>query len=168
MKPKRIIVFILNLLIAIRLSISVFAAGSATASVPVTLTVANEYRAVNVTVPVSLPVHIINGKVITADNARITNNSENGSVQVMAVKVTDGAYRVGSYDDFSGNKTIALKINNCVTKGAGNIAINSRDFPVIKAGGSLPLIYHAKISGDAPNDSNVEAAKLVFTISIAN
>lgn len=96
MKPQRIIVFILNLLIAIRLSISVFAAGSATASVPVTLTVANEYRAVNVTVPVSLPVHIINGKVITADNARITNNSENGSVQVTAVKVTDGAYRVGS------------------------------------------------------------------------
>ncbi len=92
-------------------------------------------------------------------------NSTTGSVRVTGVSVTDGAYRVGSYDNFSGSKTIALKINDCVTKLAGKMSITTSAFPVIHAGDSLPLTYFAKVSADAPNADNVNAANIVFTIS---
>ena len=168
MKRKSIPALLLALVLMLSLGTTAFAAGSTTATVPVTLTVANEYRAVNVTVPASLPVYVINGTVVTADNARITNNAKTGSVQVTAVSVTDGAYKVGSYDSFSGSKTIALKINGCVTKGAGSMNITSSAFPVISAGGSQALTYFAKVSGDAPNSVNVNAMNVVFTISIVD
>ena len=168
MKNKRFFALFLSLALILCMGTTAFAASSTTATVPVTLTVDNQYRAVNVTVPASLPVYVINGTVITADNAKITNNSGTGSVQVTAVKVTDGAYKVGNYDSFSGSKTIALKINGCPTTGAGNLSIAGNAFPVITAGGSIPLTYFAKVSGDAPNVSGVEAAHVVFTISITN
>lgn len=98
------------LVLALCLSLGALADTSTTATVPVTLTVDNEYRAVNVTVPASLPIHVINGTVVTADNAKITNNSKSGAVRVTGVEVTDGAYKVGDYNSFSGAKTIALKI----------------------------------------------------------
>ena len=135
---------------------------------PVTLTVSNEYRAINVTVPAAFPVHIVNGTVIVADNAKITNNNKTGAVQVTGLSVTDGAYRVGDYNNFSGAKTIALKINGCPTVSAGNLAVNASAFPAIRAQESLPLKYFAKVSGDAPNAENVQAANVVFTISIAD
>ena len=75
MKRNRIPALLLAMLLALSLSVSAFAAGSTTATVPVTLTVDNQYRAVNVTVPSSLPVYVINGTVITADNAKITNTT---------------------------------------------------------------------------------------------
>lgn len=167
MKRKSFISLMLALLLVCSLSVSAFAAETTTtATVPVTLTVANEYRAVNVTVPASMPVEVINGTVITATNAKITNNSKNGSVQVTGISVHDGAYKVGNYDSFSGAKTIALKINGCTTKAPGSMAINSTAFPVISAGESQALTYYAKVSGDAVNGENVEAAQVVFTISI--
>lgn len=168
MKRKRIPALLLALALTLSLGTTAFAAGSTTATVPVTLTVSNEYRAVNVTVPAALPVYVINGTVVTADNAKITNNSKTGSIQVTAVSVTDGAYKVGSYDSFTGSKTIALKINGCVTKGAGSMAVTSAAFPVIAAGGSQALTYFAKVSGDAPNSADVNAANVVFTIAIAD
>ena len=106
------------------------------------------------------------GGGITADNAKITDNSKTGAVQVTALSVTDGAYKVGSYDSFSGSKTIALKINSCVTKGAGKMSITKDAFPKIGAAQNLPLTYFAKVSGDAPNSKDVQAANVVFTISI--
>lgn len=168
MKAKHLSALILAVVLALSLGTTAFAAGSTTATVPVTLTVANEYRAVNVTVPASLPVYVINGTVVTADNAKITNNAKTGSIQVTAVSVTDGAYKVGSYDSFTGSKTIALKINGCVTKGAGNMPITGAAFPVIAAGASQELTYYAKISGDAPNADDVNAMNVVFTISIVD
>lgn len=168
MKAKRLSALILAVMLTLSLGTTAFAANSTMATVPVTLTVANEYRAVNVTVPASLPVEVINGVVITADNAKITNNSKTGSVQVTKISVTDGAYKVGSYEDFSGNKTIALKINGCSTKGSGNLPITGSAFPVIKAGSSQALTYFAKVSGDAPNSENVQAANVVITISIVD
>ena len=169
MKRKSFFSLMMTLLLICSLSISAFAAETTTtATVPVTLTVDNQYRAVNVTVPASLPVDVINGTVITATNAKITNNSKNGSVQVTAIKVTDGAYKIGNYDSFSGAKTIALKINGCATSGAGILSISNNAFPVIAAQGSIPLTYFAKASRDAPNASDVEAAHVVFTISITN
>ena len=143
MKRNRIPALLLAMLLTLSLSVSAFAAGSTTATVPVTLTVDNQYRAVNVTVPSSLPVYVTNGTVITADDAKITNNSKTGAVQVTAISVTDGAYKVGSYDS--------------ITKDA---------FPKIGAAQNLPLTYFAKVSGDAPNSKDVQAANVVFTISI--
>lgn len=166
MKRKTIPAFFLALALVFSLSTGALAAGTTTATVPVTLTVSNEYRAV--TVPAALPVYVINGTVVTADNARITNNAKIGSVQVTGLSVTDGAYKVGSYDSFSGSKTIALKINGCVTTGTGRVQLTSSAFPVIAAGGSQKLTYFAKVSGDAPNSKDVQAANVVFTISIVD
>ena len=165
MKRKTIPAFLLALALVFSLSTGALAAGTTTATVPVTLTVSNEYRAVNVTVPAALPVYVINGTVVTADNARITNNAKTGSVQVTGLS---GSYKVGSYDSFSGSKTIALKINGCVTTGAGRVQLTSSAFPVIAAGGSQKLTYFAKVSGDAPNSKDVQAANVVFTISIVD
>ena len=141
MKHKRFSAILLALALVLSFSTTAFAASSATATVPVTLTVANEYRAVNVTVPASLPVYVINGTVVTANNAKITNNSKTGSIQVTGIKVTDGAYKIGSYDSFFGSKTIALKINGCVTNGAGNMTIAKGALSVIAAGGNELLTY---------------------------
>lgn len=164
MKAKRISA--LALVLALCLSLGAFADTSTTATVPVTLTVDNEYRAVNVIVPASLPIHVINGTVVTADNAKITNNSTNGAVRVTSVEVTDGAYKVGDYNSFSGAHRVALKINGCATTGAGKLAINSTGFPVIQPQSDMALEYFAKISADAPNSENVNALNVVFTISI--
>lgn len=168
MKLKSIQASILALVLMLSLGTMVFAADSTTATVPVTLTVSNEYRAVNVTVPAALPVYVINGMVVVADNARITNNTKTGDIQVTAINVTEGAYKVGNYDSFLGSKTIALKINGCVTKGAGGMAVTSSAFPVIAAGSSQALTYFAKVSGDAPNSTGVIAMNVVLTISIVD
>ncbi len=159
---------LLALALVLSLGTTAFAASSTTATVPVTLTVANEYRAVNVTVPAALPVYVINGTVVTADNAVIKNNSKTSAIQVTKVSITDGAYKVGNYDSFSGSKTIALKINGCVTKGAGSLSLVNGAFPVIQASGVQKLTYFAKVSGDAPNANDVNAANVVFTISIVD
>ena len=124
MKRKTIPAFFLALALVFSLSTGALAAGTTTATVPVTLTVSNEYRAVNVTVPAALPVYV--------------------------------------------SKTIALKINGCVTTGAGRVQLTSSAFPVIAAGGSQKLTYFAKVSGDAPNSKDVQAANVVFTISIVD
>ena len=94
MKHKSITAVVLALMLVLSLGTTAFAASETTATVPVTLTVANEYRAVNVTVPASLPVYVINGTVVVADNARIINNSKSGAIQVTNISVTDGAYKV--------------------------------------------------------------------------
>lgn len=80
MKRKKLISLFISVMMVLSLGITASAANSTTATVPVTLTVDNQYRAVNVTVPAALPVYVINGTVITADNACIANNSKNGSV----------------------------------------------------------------------------------------
>ena len=168
MKKKNVTALILSLFLMFSVSVTAFADSSTTATVPVTLTVSNEYRSVNVTVPASFPVCVINGRVVVADSAKITNNSKTGSVRVTGLSVTDGAYKVGNYDNFSGSGTIALKINGCGTIDSGSVAITPSAFPVIPAQGSMLLEYYAKVSGDAPNAENVPAASVIFTISIVD
>ena len=87
-------------------------------------------------------------------------------MRVTSVEVTDGAYKVGDYNSFSGAHRVALKINGCATTGAGKLAINSTGFPVIQPQSDMALEYFAKISADAPNSENVNALNVVFTISI--
>ena len=168
MKRKTLAAVLCTLLVILALGGTAWAENSITATVPVTLTVSNEYRAINVTVPAAFPVHISNGTVIVADNAKITNNSKYGAVQVTGLSVTDGAYHVGDYNDFTGSKTIALKINGCPTVCSGYMVLNPTAFPVIRAQESLPLKYYAKVSGDAQNAENVQAANVVFTISVVD
>ena len=153
------------LVISLFIGITADAANSTSASVPVMLTVANEVKTINVTVPTSLPVEIRNGKVITASDACIKNNSKSGSVRVTDVTVSSGAYTVGDYDNFSGYKTIALKINGIPTRGAGTMSITRTAFPDIKPGSSQKMTYDAKVSSDTGNVQNVAACTVVFTIS---
>ena len=159
---------ILLVLLLVCSFVNISFATSTIASVPVTLTVANEYRAVNVTVPANLPVEVINGEVFTADNVQITNNSETSAIRVTKISVTNGAYKVGSFENFAGATTIALKINGCPTVSAGCMDITSAAFPVIPANENLALTYYAKVSADAPNAEGVNAAHVVFTISLVD
>jgi len=145
-----------------------YAAEEARASVPVILTVTNEYRSINVTVPASFPIKITNGTVITATNAKISNNNKYGDVKVTSVNVMDGDYKIGNYNSFSGKKTVALKLNGIPTKSAGRLEITDNAFPVIKPQNDLPIKYFAKVSGDANNVSEKEIAQVVFTISIVD
>ncbi len=169
MKSKKITAVILAIALVFSVSsVSAFAASFAKASVPVKLTVSNEYRAISVTVPAAFPIEIVNGVLVTADNTKITNNAKYGSVKVTDVTVNDGSYKVGNYDNFSGKKTVALKINGVPTKDAGSMQINSTAFPVIAAKNSIPLKYFAKVSADASTENNSEIARVIFTIAIAD
>ena len=166
MRFKRLAAAVLSLALTAALSVTAYSDNSTTATVPVTLSVSNQYRAVNVTVPASLPVEVINGVVVTAENACIVNNAPAGSVQVTNISVENGAYTVGNYDSFTGSKTIALKINGCATTGSGKLNITREAFPPIAAGGQQKLTYYAKVSADTAPVNNVQAASVVFTIAI--
>ena len=169
MKLKTITAILLAIAALFSVScVTAFANKEATASVPVKLTVANDYKSISVTVPASLPVEIYNGTVVTANNARITNNAKVGHVKVKAVSVKDGEFKVGNYDSFSGSKTIALKINGIVTKGSGNLEISQSAFPTIAPTESMPLNYYAKVSKDAGAMKDKEVAKVIFTISLVD
>ena len=166
MKKKRLFIITAALLFAWILSaVPASAASSATATVPVTLTVVNDYRAVNVTVPAALPVYVRNGQVLTADSARITNNSKSGSVRVTAVEVRNGALKVGDFDSFCGDGKIALRINGCGTRGAGYLTLSEGAFPTVRPGRALDLSYDAKVSENTGELENVEACTVIFTIS---
>ena len=166
MKRKTIPAFFLALALVFSLSTGALAAGTTTATVPVTLTVSNEYRAVNVTVPAALPVSVVDGYVVTATNAAIRNTAAEGAVHIAAVTVTDGTLAVGHYEHFEEGaaNTIALSLNGCPTQGAGELAITEEAFPAIGAGESLALNYDAKVNavGEPKNET---AATVVFTIA---
>lgn len=168
MKTKKITAILLAIAVIFSMAVSsASAADEASASVPVLLTVSNNYRSLSVTVPASFPVNITNGTVLTAENAKITNNNKVGSVKVKAVTVKDGDFLIGDYDNFSGTKTIALKLNGISTKSAGKLSITDSAFPIIQPQNSLPIKYFAKVSGDASAMQNKEVAQVIFTIALA-
>ena len=168
MKTKKITAILLAITVIFSMAVSsASAADEVSASVPVLLTVSNNYRSLSVTVPASFPVNITNGTVLTAENAKITNNNKVGSVKVKAVTVRDGDFLIGDYDNFSGNKTIALKLNGIPTKSAGKLSITDSAFPIIQPQNSLPIKYFAKVSGDASAMQNKEVAQVIFTIALA-
>ena len=104
-------------------------------------------------------------KVLTADNLCISNHSETLSVRVTGVAVADAAFSVADYDNFPRGVTnrIALRINGCATKGPGRLTISETAFPVIAAGGKLPLCYDAKVSA-AKGVTKANAATVIFTL----
>ena len=159
-------IFALLLGVAAAAGLALSASAAQTHEVPVTLTMINNEQRISVTVPAALPVSVVDGYVVTATNAAIRNTAAEGAVRIAAVTVTDGTLAVGHYEHFEEGaaNTIALSLNGCPTRGAGELAITEEAFPAIGAGDSLALDYDAKVStvGEPRNET---AATVVFTIA---
>ena len=165
MSKKKGITFLLLLTMILSLAVSASAAETTEARVPVTLTVVNTVSPISCTVPAALPVSLVDGYVVTANNAAITNTGKSGSIRVTKVDVQAGTFEIGSYDDFSaGKNSIALSINGCSTKGAGALTLADGAFPAIPAEKNLAIRYKAKVSASEAV-TNVNAATIVFTIA---
>ena len=165
MDKKKLITFLLALTMILSLSVGVSAAETTEARVPVTLTIVNTVSPIFCTVPACLPVSLVDGYVVTANNAMITNTGKTGAIRVTKVDVQAGTFEIGSYDDFSASKnSIALSVNGCPTKGAGALMLVDGAFPAIGAEKSLAIRYKAKVSANEAV-TNVNAATIVFTIA---
>ena len=165
MAHKKLITLLLALTMILSLVVGASAAETTEAKVPVTLTVVNTVAPISCTVPACLPVSLIDGYVVTANNAAITNTAKTGSIKVTKVDVQPGTFEIGNYDDFSaGKNSIALNINGCVTKGAGALTLAENAFPAIPVEKSLAIRYRAKVSASEAV-TNVAAATVVFTIA---
>ena len=81
------------------------AAETTEARVPVTLTIVNTVSPISCTVPACLPVSLVEGYVVTANNAMITNTGKTGAIRVTKVDVQAGTFEIGNFDDFSAGKT---------------------------------------------------------------
>ena len=165
MKRKRILAMILAVASCLSLAVSASAAETTKARVPVTLTVVNTVSPISCTVPACLPVSLVDGYVVCANNAAITNTGKNGAIKVTKVDVQAGTFEIGNFDDFTASKnSIALSINGCNTKGAGALTLVDGAFPAIAAEKNLAIRYKAKVSA-SETVTNVNAATIVFTIA---
>ena len=165
---KKAFALLLVFLMVLAVPAQVSAAEVTEAAVPVTLTVINTVYPISVTVPASLPISMVDGYIVTASNAVITNHGEHGAVKVTGVDIQAGTFQIGSYNNFSaGDKVIALSINDCPTEKAGPLTITEDAFPVINAGTELSIRYKAKISTET-TVTNVNAATVIFTIASAD
>ena len=162
---KKAMALLLALALIFALPISASAAETTEARVPVTLTIVNTVSPISCTVPACLPVSMVDGYVVTANNAMITNTGKTGAIRVTKVDVQAGTFEIGNYDDFSaGKNSIALSINGCVTKGAGNLTLVDGAFPPIAAEKNLAIRYKAKVSANEAV-TNINAATVIFTIA---
>ena len=165
MDKKKLITFMLALTMILSLTAGVSAAETTEAKVPVTLTVVNTVAPISCTVPAALPISLVDGYVVCANNAAITNTAKTGSIKVTKVDVQAGTFEIGNYDDFSASKnSIALSINGCATKGAGALTLVDGAFPAIGAEKALAIRYKAKVSANEAV-TNANAATIVFTIA---
>ena len=165
MDKKKLITFLLALTMILSLAVGVSAAEMTEARVPVTLTVVNVAAPISCTVPACLPVSLVDGYVVCANNAAITNTGKNGAIRVTKVDVQAGTFEIGNFDDFTASKnSIALSINGCNTKGAGALTLVDGAFPAIAAEKNLAIRYKAKVSASEAV-TNVNAATIVFTIA---
>ena len=165
MDKKKLITFLLALTMILSLSVSASAVETTEARVPVTLTIVNTASPISCTVPACLPVSLVDGYVVTANNAMITNTGKTGAIRVTKVDVQAGTFEIGSYDDSSASKnSIALSINGCNTKGAGALPLVDGAFPAIAAEKNLAIRYRAKVS-TSEAVTNTNAATIVFTIA---
>ena len=165
MDKKKLITLLLALTMILSLATGAAAAETTEARVPVTLTVVNTVSPISCTVPAALPISLVDGYVVCANNAAITNTGKTGAIRVTKVDVQAGTFEIGSYDDFSaGKNSIALSINGCSTKGAGALTLADGAFPAIPAEKNLAIRYKAKVSASKAV-TNVNAATIVFTIA---
>ena len=162
---KKSLALLLALALIFAFPVTASAAETTEARVPVTLTVVNTVSPISCTVPAALPVSLVDGYVVCANNAAITNTGKTGAIKVARVDVQAGTFEIGSYDDFSAGKSnIALSINGCPTKGAGALTLADGAFPAIGAEKALAIRYKAKVSANEAV-TNVNAATIVFTIA---
>ena len=159
---------LLALALIFALPVPASAAETTEARVPVTLTVVNVAAPISCTVPACLPVSLVDGYVVCANNAAITNTGKNGAIRVTKVDVQAGTFEIGNFDDFTASKNIiALSINGCNTKGAGALTLVDGAFPAIAAEKNLAIRYKAKISASEAV-TNINAATVIFTIAAVN
>ena len=153
------------LLFSILLSMSCVALEGQTYSIPITLSVVNTVKHIDVTLPAAMPISVLNGKVLTADNLCIRNNSSAQNIRTVELNIQDGDYRIASYEHFPADESgrIALNINGCSTKSAGPLPLTEMAFPVIQAGGYLPIRYEAKVTPSGEH-SQVSAASIIITL----
>ncbi|MGN0997337.1 MAG: hypothetical protein ACI4PG_10560 [Candidatus Ventricola sp.] len=162
---KRAFALLLALALILAFPVSASAEETTEARVPVTLTVVNTVAPISCTVPACLPVSLVDGYVVCANNAAITNTGKVGSIKVTKIDVQAGTFGIGNFDEFTaGSNSIALSINGCGTKAAGALILNSDAFPNIVAGVSLPIRYRAKVSASEAV-TNAIAATVIFTIA---
>ena len=139
---KKSLALLLALALIFAFPVTASAAETTEAKVPVTLTVVNTVAPISCTVPACLPVSLIDGYIVTASNAAITNTGKTGAIRVTKVDVQAGTFEIGNFDDFTASKnSIALSINGCSTKGAGSLTLVGGAFPVIAAEKNLAIRY---------------------------
>ena len=165
---KKSLALLLALALIFAFPVTASAAETTEAKVPVTLTGVNTVAPISCTVPACLPVSLIDGYIVTASNAAITNTGKTGAIRVTKVDVQAGTFEIGNFDDFTASKnSIALSINGCSTKGAGSLTLVDGAFPVIAAEKNLAIRYKAKVSASEAV-TNINAATIVFTIAAVN
>ena len=165
MDKKKLITLLLALTMILSLATGASAAETTEARVPVTLTVVNTVAPISCTVPAALPVSLVDGYVVCANNAAITNTGKTGAIRVTKVDVQAGTFEIGNFDDFTASKnSIALSINGCSTKSAGALTLVDGAFPAIGAEKALAIRYKAKVSANEAV-TNANAATIVFTIA---
>ena len=165
---KKSLALLLALALIFAFPVTASAAETTEAKVPVTLTVVNTVSPISCTVPAALPVSLIDGYVVCANNAAITNTAKTGSIKVTKVDVQAGTFEIGNFDDFMVSKnSIALSINGCSTKGAGSLTLVDGAFPAIAAEKNLAIRYKAKVSASEAV-TNINAATVIFTIAAVN
>ena len=165
---KKSLALLLALALIFAFPVTASAAETTEAKVPVTLTVVNTVAPISCTVPACLPVSLIDGYIVTASNAAITNTGKTGAIRVTKVDVQAGTFEIGNFDDFTASKnSIALSINGCSTKGAGALTLVDGAFPAIAAEKNLAIRYKAKVSASEAV-TNINAATIVFTIAAVN
>ena len=162
---KKSLALLLALALIFAFPVTASAAETTEAKVPVTLTVVNTVAPISCTVPACLPVSLVDGYIVTASNAAITNTGKTGAIRVTKVDVQAGTFEIGNFDDFTASKnSIALSINGCNTRGAGSLTLVDGAFPAIAAEKNLAIRYKAKVSA-SETVTNVNAATIVFTIA---
>ena len=165
---KKAAALLLALALIFAFPVTASAAETTEAKVPVTLTVINTVAPISCTVPAALPISLVDGYVVCANNASIVNTAKTGSIKVMKVDVQPGSFEIGNFDDFTASKnSIALSINGCSTKGAGSLTLVDGAFPAIAAEKNLAIRYKAKVSASEAV-TNINAATIVFTIAAVN
>ena len=162
---KKSLALLLALALIFAFPVTASAAETTEAKVPVTLTVVNTVAPISCTVPACLPVSLVDGYIVTASNAAITNTGKTGAIRVTKVDVQAGTFEIGNFDDFTASKnSIALSINGCSTKSAGALTLVDGAFPAIAAEKNLAIRYKAKVSANEAV-TNVNAATVIFTIA---
>ena len=165
---KKAAALLLALALIFAFPVTASAAETTEARVPVTLTVVNTVSPISCTVPACLPVSLVDGYVVCANNAAITNTGKIGAIKVTKVDVQAGTFEIGNFEDFTASKnSIALSINGCSTKSAGALTLAENAFPAIPAEKSLAIHYKAKVSASEAV-TNINAATVIFTIAAVN